>query len=340
MVHIQVHAPTFIAQSVAEIYPACRDLFLHVKSEGRDIKQLEHRLSELITLMALIMSRKHELERDLVRNSAFSQKSNEFKVLDTIISAIDAKCSNFINKYAKITRRHLPSSPNDAICLIEELKKLRSKVLTFNFLNLAKLSRDIAKMSAHAVVVLDRLNPDHMICKRLEMNQERFGDVDGEDLAFYNVYVDEVLKHLCENGGRVGILGGFGTTFVTRKVFNRLVEMKSLSGSDTSLEMDYVIWAEYPSEVGGEEEVTEKLQNENMGQLSIDHQASMRKHVNGDKISAFLRHKKYILLVDKVMHGVDLGRIGLREHHEFRRLIVASGDRDVMSLMVKPIVEI
>lgn len=213
-------------------------------------------------------------------------------------------------------------------------------MLTFNFLKLAKLSRDIAKMSAHAVVVLDRLNPDHMICKRLEMNQERFGDVDSEDLAFYNVYVDEVLKHLCENGGMVGILGGFGTTFVMKKVYNRLVEMKSFSGSDTGLEVDYVIWAEYPLEVGGEEEVIQKLQNEIMAQLSIDHEASTSKHVNGDKISAFLRHKKYILLVDKLMHGVDLGRIGLREHHEFKRLVVASGDRDVMSLMVEHIIGI
>ncbi|XP_047975097.1 uncharacterized protein LOC125217612 [Salvia hispanica] len=377
MVHFRIQAPAFVAQSIVEIYPACRDLACHVKSQGRDIKQLEDRLSELIALMASIMSRKHELERGLVQNSAFSQKSNEFKVLDTTISDIDAKCSNFIKKYAKITRRHLPSSTNDAIFLIEELKKLRSKVLTFNFLKLAKLSRDIAKMSAqadvvlnrlnpdhmickrlemnqerfgavdgedlaHAVVVLDRLNPDHMICKRLEMNRERFGDVDGEDLAFYNVYVDEVLKHLCENGGRVGILGGFGTTFVMRKVYNRLIEMRSFSGSDTSLEMDYVIWAEYPSEEGGEEEVIEKLQNEIMGQLSIDHEASTSKHVNeastskhvnGDKISAFLRHKKYILLVDKVIHGIDLGRIGLRGHHEFRRLVVASGDRDVMSMV-------
>ncbi|KAL1535386.1 hypothetical protein AAHA92_28165 [Salvia divinorum] len=194
-------------------------------------------------------------------------------------------------------------------------------------------------MSARAVVVLDRLNPDHMICMRLEMDQERFGDVDGDDLAFYNVYVDEILNYLCENGGKVGILGGVGTTFVMWKVFNRLVELKSLSGSDNGLEVDYVIWSEYPSEGGGEE-IVEKLQNEIMGQLSIDHEASTSKHVNGDKISAFLCHKKYVVLVDKVLHNIDLGRIGLREHHEFRRLVAASGDRDDMSLMVEHILEI
>ncbi|XP_057778271.1 uncharacterized protein LOC130997009 [Salvia miltiorrhiza] len=339
MARFQV-APTFIAQSVVEFYPACKDLFLHVKSQGRDIKKLENRLSELIALMASIMSRKDEIERCL-RNSVLSKKTKEFEMLETIIADIDGKCTKFINKYTKITRRRLCSSA-DARSIIQELENLRSRVLTFNFLKLAKLSRDVAKMAAQACVVLERLNPEHMICKRLELNQEKF-DVDGDDLAFYNAYVDEVLKHLCENGSKVGILGGSSTgkTIVLRKLFNRLIELKSsFSGSDEGLELDFIIWLEYPQEVEGEAEVVEKLQNEIMGQLSLDHEAKMSVHMNGDRISAFLCHKKYILLLDKVLRNVDFGRVGLREHHEYKKLVVSSSDRNVTSLLVESVFEI
>ncbi|KAH6770384.1 hypothetical protein C2S52_015187 [Perilla frutescens var. hirtella] len=271
----------------------------------------------------------------LLRNSVSTEQSDECRVMKADIDVMHKRYTKFIRKYTRITGNHLSSTTAlniSTVCsMIDELNDLKSKIVTFNFFKLAKLSRDIVKLSTRASEALDRLKPEHMTQKKSEHNQEKWND--DNDLPVFNTYVDEVLDCLydCNKGNKVGIFGptGVGKTTVLRKLHNRLIEQKSSFGR--------IIWIEYPDT---KDKIYEKLQNELMEQLNIGHEATESIYTNANAISAFLRHKKYILLMDQVANYTDLDILGLREHHECKKVVIASSEKNVIDKMTEHVVVI
>ncbi|KAH6761159.1 hypothetical protein C2S51_018108 [Perilla frutescens var. frutescens] len=323
---------------IGAVYSPFKDLFLHVMGQRRDIKDLEDSVSHLMIRLRLIYSMKERIDR-LLRNSVFTEQSEEYRVMKADIDVIHKRCTEFINKYTKTTSSHLSSTTELDIStvssMIDKLHDLKLKMVTFKFSKLAKLRRDIVKLSTRASEALDRLKPEYMMHTKLEQNQEKWNDDNG--LPVFNTYVDEVLEclHDSDNGNIVGIFGpvGVGKTTVLRKLHNRLIEQKSLSHS----QFDNIIWIEYPDT---EYNIVEKLQNELMEQLNIGHEATESTCVNANTISTFLHHKKYILLMDQVSNYIDLGELGLSEHHENKNVVIASRSRRVVLLMTEHVVEI
>ncbi|KAH6809261.1 Disease resistance protein family, partial [Perilla frutescens var. frutescens] len=168
----------------------------------------------------------------LLRNSVSTEQSDEYRVMKADIDVIHKRYTGFIRKYTRITGNHLSSTTAlniSTMCsMIDKLNDLKSKIATFNFFKLAKLSRDTVKLSTRASEALDRLKPEHMTQKKWEHNQEKWND--DNDLPVFNTYVDEVLDCLYDSdkGNKVGIFGpiGVGKTTVLRKLHNRLIEQK------------------------------------------------------------------------------------------------------------------
>ncbi|KAL8482815.1 hypothetical protein ACS0TY_025736 [Phlomoides rotata] len=108
-----------------------------------------------------------------------------------------------------------------------------------------------------------------------------------------------------------------------QKLYNQLFDKK----------FDNIIWIQGKG-------TAEKLQTEIMLQLQIHHEKTDSVLMNANNISAFLREKKYILLMDHVSEKIDLNDLGIREAHEHGNVVIASSNRKAISSMIKEEVEI
>lgn len=344
-----------MAQAASPIYHFGKDVFLYLKGQKRDTKHLEERISELITLLSLINSEKQRIDRSLAHSPSMEQ-SGSYIVMKSEVAAINKEYIRFIKKYTKITSNRLSSTTElddaTAALMIAELRDLKTKVMTIQFFKLGRLSRDVAGLSTRAKRALDALKPEKMTVKKSGLNLEKMDD-DGHVLPVFDTYVDEVLEYLFEEDGKkVGILGcqGSGKTTVLKKLHDWLLEHRSSKegGGDKRYDVDNIIWIEYPPETetadGSSSSKSivdiEALQNEIMSQLSIDHEAAKSRIKNANTISTFLGNKKYILLMDQVSSVIDLEKLGLKQGHEFRKVVLCSRDKNVLREMTGHEVEI
>ncbi|KAH6761158.1 hypothetical protein C2S51_018107 [Perilla frutescens var. frutescens] len=314
------------------------------------MKDLEARITELITCLTSIKSEKEKIDQSL-RNSVSTERSAEYPQMEKNISDILKKCTELINKYTVIPSSQLSSTTLSSMIkelekfkskIIEELKNLKWKRQPRKCFKHAKLSREFGKLSVpQCSDVLLRLKPEYMTQKVI-MTVANMEKLDDDGLEEYETYVDSILGCLDEKEIKVvGIYGiqGMGKTTVMKKLYNRLIEIKSLSGGDNGLEFDHVIMIEYTQQET-EEKIVENLQNEIMRQLNIDRDAIKSKHMNANTISTFLRHRKYVLLMDNVLDDINLGELGMRDHHDYKNVVIASWKIEVINSMTDHVVEI
>lgn len=189
-------------QGASPAYNFFKDIILYAKGQKRDIEDLEERMSKLINYLTSINSEKERIERLLTHSPSMVQ-SQAYTLVQSKIVVINKRCIKFINKYAKITNNQLSSTTDldasTASLMIDELGDLKSKIVTLNALKLAKLSRDVEKLSARASEAVDRLKLEKMIVTKSESNQEKLDD--DNVLPVFDTYVDEVLHYLFEEGG-------------------------------------------------------------------------------------------------------------------------------------------
>lgn len=322
-----------IAQSASTAYMLCKDIFLYAKGQKRDIENLEERMSKLIINLISIKSEKERIDRSLM-NSPSMEPTQAYTVMEAEIEVIGNKCTNLIERYAINTSNQLVSAPLDAetaSSMIEKLGDLRTKIVTLSFLKLAKLSRDVSKLSARASEAVEGLKPERMTQKKSEPNEEKLED-DGHVLPVFDTYVDDIVQYLFEEKGKmVGILGcqGAGKTTVLRKLYDRLLEQKYSSSM-----VDRIIRVELPPETEAADDIL-ALQNEIMMQLKLDHEVSQSTVVNENTISKFLRDRKYILLIDGVSRFIDFETLGLKRGHEHRKVVISSRNKNCLVQMTE-----
>ncbi|KAL8479304.1 hypothetical protein ACS0TY_026244 [Phlomoides rotata] len=328
--------PTFLPG----LYPPGKDLFLWLKGERQDIIDLEGRLRSLVIELIKIRSEKGKIDESL-RTYVTKKKSGAYAVIETEIKSIFQKYNKFISKYRKITNA-LPELTGEldeptASAMIKELEQKSPKIFTASFFKLSDLSRDIDKLKTRASECLGNIKPNNLIENDSEAYDEKLNDESGNDHPVFTKYVDKVLGYLSAGnyGNRVGIIGpvGVGKTTVMRKLYNRLMDTKLLFNGDNNSRLDNIIWIP-------EKMTIEKVQDEIMLQLQIHHEKTDSMHVNAIVIFKFLRQRKYILLIDHVSESIDLNKLGLREDHKYRNVVVASSDRKAISSMIKDEVEI
>lgn len=325
------------------IYNPCKDLFLYLKGQRKDIKELEERISTLVIQLRSIYSRKQGIDQFISINPVSTEPSNEYTDMIADIAVMHKRYTKFIKKYASINNIHSTYELDMSTMgsMIHQLDDLKSKMVTFEFFKLAKLSRDIVKLSARASNALERLKPEFMTQRKVEQPQEKWDH--SNDLPVFKKYVDVVLEYLCSDKNKtVGIFGPFGVgkTTVMRKLHSDMLEHKSLSRDEnTSYQLENIILIEYPQEAETESKVVEKLQNEIMVHLNIGHEATRSISKNANTISTFLRQKKYILLMDQVLKTIDLAKLGLREH-ESMKVVIASSEKIVVDQMTDHVVKV
>ncbi|XP_057778275.1 uncharacterized protein LOC130997013 [Salvia miltiorrhiza] len=334
-------AESLSAQSSGAAYNFFKDMYLYLKGERQDAKDLEKRISELIENLTFLHSEDEKIERSLT-SLVSAEKTKFYETMKARIAGIDKQTSKLINKYTRLTGNHLSATtPSSSI---ETLNDLKSKMATLNFFKLAGLSQDVAKLNKRALDLAVKLKPDYMIQKKAKPNQQKL-DEDANALPVFDQYVNEIY-HLFENEGCncVGILGceGAGKTTVLRKLYNRLLE-DSLSGDEEHLKLDHIIRIDYPPVSEKEEDKNmnvEKLQNEMMEQLGIPHEASKSRCRNANTISAFLCDKRYALLMDHVSKSIELEDLGVKEDHKYKKVVVCSSEKEVVRKMTEQKVEI
>lgn len=323
---------TLIVQSASPLYVLCKDIFLYSKKQKRDIEELEERLSRLINHLISIKSAKEGIDR-LLTHSPSMEPSQAYESTESEIAVINNKCCKFIEKYSKITNNRLSSTTTElldasaASFMIRELGDFKSEIVTLNALKLAKLSRDIAKLSTWASECVKGLKPEKMMQRRSKPNLDKL-DSDDHVLPVFDTYVGGVLHYLFkEKGRKIGILGcqGAGKTTVLRRLYNRLLQEEWL---DNIIRIDLCLPETETASV-------EVLQKEIMAQLNIDHAAAASTVNNANTISKFLRNRNYVLLIDGVSASVDLEKLGFKDDHKHRKVVVCSREKTVLRQMTE-----
>ncbi|KAL7106307.1 hypothetical protein ACP275_07G103900 [Erythranthe tilingii] len=218
-----------IPQSISAIYSPLKDLFLCLKGKKRYVEHLEENLSELITDLISIKSRKEIIDKSL-KTYVRKEKNDEY-LMD------EEQISNLYNEYTKLKAKYeemtsdLPHAASEldfssVSQIIEELNDRKpTRILTTKFFKLAKLSKDIKNLDRRAKKVHAKLQPkDMMREKEPELSQQALDD--DRYLPGVQRYCDDVLKYLSGNGRRsIGITGpaGIGKTTVLRKLYNHAI---------------------------------------------------------------------------------------------------------------------
>ncbi|KAL7145595.1 hypothetical protein ABFS83_07G095400 [Erythranthe nasuta] len=326
-----------VPQSISAIYPPLKDLFLYLKGKKRYVEHLEENLSELITDLISIKSRKEIIDKSL-KTHVTKENNDEYLMAEKHISILHKEYTKFKAKYEEMTS-DLPHAASEldfssVSRIIEELDERKpTRILTTKFFKLAKLSKDIKNLDRRAKKVHAKLQPNDMMReKEPELSQQALDD--DRYLPGVRRYCDDVLKYLSGNGRRsIGITGpaGIGKTTVLRKLYNHVIVNKSLSAAavegenSLGLDLDTFIFVSYGQELKNDERIVEKLQNEIMLKLNIHQGRGIDQ--NADLISAFLCEKKYIFLMDNVSQSIDLNVLGLRRGHAYGKIVIASHDK-------------
>ncbi|KAL7106069.1 hypothetical protein ACP275_07G088200 [Erythranthe tilingii] len=335
-----------IPQCVSAIYLPLKDLFLYLKGKKRYVEHLEENVSDLITDLISIKSKKEIIDKSLKTYKHISKLHEEYtkfkakyqKMTRNLPHAGSMQiASNLPNAPSEQIASDLPSSPSEldfssVSQIIEELsEKTPTKFCTTKFFELAKLSKVIKNLDKRAKKVLAKLQQNDMM---REKEPELFQQAIDDDRYLPSVqrYCDKVLKYLSENGRRsIGIMGpaGIGKTTVLTKLYNHVIVKKSLSAAvdgenSPSLDLDTFILISYQQELKKDETIVEKLKNEIMLKLNIHQGIGI----------------KYIFLMDNVSHPIDLNVLGLRTDHAYGKIVIASHDKKAIVSMTEEKIEI
>ncbi|KAL0456534.1 UNVERIFIED_CONTAM: putative disease resistance protein [Sesamum latifolium] len=311
--------PTLIVQSASTIYNPCKDLLLYINGKKHDI-DLEDNLTKLLV----------EIEVIHKRFTKFITKYQKVTTdLPSVVPQLDAL-------------KELPDEDTlKATKMIDELQKRKPKILTRNFFKLAQLSRDVVKLTKDAREVRDSVKLDNLLVeKKLEVVQVQHTE---KDLPLHDEYVADLVRYLSDqNVKRIGITGpvGVGKTTVLRKLNNQLENTTSFSDGKDSFRLEIVIWITFPKELGKKEMIIEKIQDEIMERLKLYGESPNSVDQKAFIISTFLRHKRYIVLMDQVASYIDLNDVGLKEGHLYGKVVIALSNKKLIHRMMDQVVEI
>ncbi|KAL7106327.1 hypothetical protein ACP275_07G105300 [Erythranthe tilingii] len=326
-------------------YNPCKDMFSCIGGRKQDIEDLSGNLRDLLTQIMTIQSRMKNLIDPALDSSGSKEKTDEYKLLETNIELFKQDFTIITQKCRKLNV-NIPSSAGGAADLddietvkklLKELHKIKPKIRTRKFSDVAKLSRDVVKLKDRVSKIVEGINKDNMI---MEMRREEI-QLDGANIhiPIQSEYVKRIENYLHDPTSKfIGLVGpvGVGKSIVLGKLKNRLLDGTILFDGE---QIEHVVHIVLPKEINDNALIIEKIQDGVMEQLD----PGQGKPSNTSRISRvgeLLRNKRYVVLIDQVFVAVDLREVGFPEKNKYGKVVFASRNKKVTNQMSDRRVEI
>ncbi|GAB4859122.1 hypothetical protein Ancab_010587 [Ancistrocladus abbreviatus] len=279
---------------------AGKGIYSYLKLKYDYVKNLDQYFEKLQTDANVLFSKEEDVNGVITRNQAKMEKTHG--------------CKTWLNRVKMVK---------------QEFQKLKSRYDNaskgscglFRFPTRLKLSKDIVKMSASVVHLIDQMNLQDILVVQREpvVVQKKFAR---NDVPSLSEHVDKLLEFFKDdNIKRIGIFGmpGVGKTTIM-ETLNDEVEKHNI--------FDIVIWVTVSKE-GNIDDIQQAI----LERLHIDVEGIKSETEKSYLISETLEKMKYLLLLDQVCTKIDLHHVGIHESHACGKVVLATVDRLICDSM-------
>ncbi|KAM7486715.1 hypothetical protein LguiA_002724 [Lonicera macranthoides] len=283
--------------------------------------------SDAIKATYRILKRQYDYVRKLERN--FSLLENAEQALrdkeQDVTRVIELNVSIMEPTAQAQTWRLKVLAQMDDIMLVKESYNARTQrsYAMCHFLPLRKLGKRVVRQTASITALLGEVpNNENIVIGREAERVESTDSKKIEDLKSLYENVEELLRNLDDpRKKRIGVWGdaGIGKTTILESL------IKELENKPDKFDMIIMV------NVGKEGSVS-TIQQYIAGRLKLNVKGMDTNQV-ANTISEALAKRKYLLVLDDVFSELNLGDVGIREHHQQGKLVMACRSKYVLQKM-------
>ncbi|XP_027166724.1 disease resistance protein At4g27190-like [Coffea eugenioides] len=319
--------PPPVRPSVSAADGISEGCFPYINHRRRHVIDLPRNFEMLKDEVDILRERWKDVDDCISRQSATRQKNDNYAARhNTLRRILKYYQENIVNRCKKLVG--LESGANGEAGNQIQFHELsaasigrKNKFYTPTFYKLARLDRDVLKFMTEVTNLENKITLELVTS---QINPEIVVRQSAQELTHVPSHqaVLESLEHCLFYPGckRIIIRGEpqVGKTNILRNLNNSLVRCAP------ALELDYVIWVNFPTNLPKPEDIITDIQEKIIQRLDLTGQNS----ASGKKglISRALRRKSYLLLFDGFSSSIELEDVGISEEHTHGKVIIEARD--------------